>query len=282
MRDNQSIFGEEFSPKFLFTWKGTRDNKEEVYHSHEFLQVAFVMSGTGKCRIDDQVYDLEEGDLLILNPGVMHQALIIEGNATPNTDFYVAASDFQLEGLAVSTLPLPTGEPVLHTTGELRQKLFRICSSMDAENTACRPGHYYMMKAYTLQMLTLIIREQFEPVERASGRTFDYVNKKYVVEQIIGYFEDHYSEKISLDQIADNMYLSPFYISKIFKSETGDTPIRHLINIRLEKAKEILQKGECSCIQEVAASVGYDDAYHFSKLFKKRFGISPSHVKKLE
>ena len=109
---------------------------------------------------------------------------------------------------------------------------------------------------------------------------FESVNRKYVVEQIVNYFEDHYAEKISLDQIAENMYLSPFYISKIFKSETGDTPIRHLINIRLERAKELLEHDWGGSIQEVAACVGYDDAYHFSKLFKKRYGVSPSQVKK--
>lgn len=77
------------------------------------------------------------------------------------------------------------------------------------------------------------------------------------------------------------MYLSPFYISKIFKSETGDAPIRHLINIRLEKAMELLQSGFAGSIQEVAVQVGYEDAYHFSKLFKKRYGIPPSQVKSL-
>ena len=76
------------------------------------------------------------------------------------------------------------------------------------------------------------------------------------------------------------MYVSPFYISKVFKSETGDAPIRHLINIRLEKAKELLENGSGDSIQEVAGKVGYDDAYHFSKLFKKKYGISPSTVKK--
>jgi len=91
----------------------------------------------------------------------------------------------------------------------------------------------------------------------------------------------NYSEKISLDQIAENMYLSPFYISRIFKSETGDTPIRHLINIRLEKAKELLENGFDGSIQEVAAKVGYDDVYHFSKLFKKRFGMPPSKIRRL-
>ena len=125
-----------------------------------------------------------------------------------------------------------------------------------------------MLKSYLIQMLLLLIREQTEPVKLQTGYAFESVNKKYVVEQIVSYFEDHYAEKISLDQIAENMYLSPFYISKIFKSETGDTPIRHLINIRLEKAKELLEDGWTGSIQEVAAQVGYDDAYHFSKLFK--------------
>ena len=77
------------------------------------------------------------------------------------------------------------------------------------------------------------------------------------------------------------VYLCPFYISRIFKSETGDTPIRHLINIRLEKAKELLENGFDGSIQEVAAEVGYDDVYHFSKLFKKRFGMPPSKIRKL-
>ena len=69
-------------------------------------------------------------------------------------------------------------------------------------------------------------------------------------------------------------------MSKIFKAETGDTPIRYLINIRLEKAKELLENGWEGSIQEVAMEVGYDDAYHFSKLFKKRYGVSPSKVLK--
>lgn len=152
---------------------------------------------------------------------------------------------------------------------------------MEAENAVCRQGRYYMLKAYLMQILLLVIREECEPVENhMTGYAFESVNRKYVVEQIVNYFEDHYAEKISLDQIAENMYLSPFYISKIFKSETGDTPIRHLINIRLERAKELLEHDWGGSIQEVAACVGYDDAYHFSKLFKKRYGVSPSQVKK--
>lgn len=280
--NSEDLVMEDLNPTFLFTWKGTRqkDRDEATFHSHDHLEMAFILSGEGKYRFEDGICPVKEGDLLILNPGVKHQALACPEAETPTTEFFVGVMDLQIGKLPANTLPVPGGGHILHTSGELRQKLFRICSAMEAENAVCRQGRYFMLKSYLMQMLLLVIREQCEPVEYTGGYAFESVNKKYVVEQIVNYFEDHYNEKVSLDQIAENMYLSPFYISKIFKSETGDTPIRHLINIRLEKAKELLEDGCAESIQEVAASVGYDDAYHFSKLFKKHYGMTPSQARK--
>lgn len=280
MEDRHEIRVEELNPAFLFTWKGLRDADEDSYHSHDHLELAYVVSGLGNYRIEDEIYEVREGDLLILNPGVRHQALLRRGSEIPTTEFFVGVSDLQLPDYPHNYLPVPGGGHIMHTSGEFRQKISRLCSAMEAENKVCREGRYFMLKSYLMQMLLVIIREQCEIVAPASGCAFESVNKKYVVNRIEEYFENHYSEKISLDQIAGNMYLSPFYISKIFKSEIGDTPIRHLINIRLEKARELLESGEDRSIQEVAAMVGYDDAYHFSKLFKKRYGMSPSQARK--
>lgn len=285
MENSQNIAGfavEDLNPTFLFTWKGTRESKknEESYHSHDYSEMAFILSGTGRYLVEGELFSVREGDLLIFGPGVRHQALYCSDIEIPATEFFVGFSDVHFQGLPANTIPLPGGCVLTHTTGELRRKLFKLCSAMQEENAVCRQGRYYMLKAYLVEMILLVLREQCEPVERTKGRAFESVNKKYVVEQIVSYFEDHYSEKISLDQIAENMYLSPFYVSKIFKSETGDTPIRHLIDIRLEKAMELLEGGWNGSIQEVAATVGYDDAYHFSKLFKKRYGISPSQARK--
>ncbi len=273
---------EELNPTFLFTWKGTRDRDrdEPSYHSHDHLELAFILSGEGRYRFEDGIISVKEGDMLILNPEVKHQALACPEAETPATEFFTGATDFQIPGCPANSLPTPEGGHVLHTEGELRQKLFKIYSAMEAEKALCRQGRYSMLKAYLIQMMVLVIREQCAPAEQTAGYAFESLNRQDVVERMLDYFEDHYSEKISLDQIAENMYLSPFYISKIFKSETGDTPIRHLINIRLEKAKELLASGHAGSIQEVAASVGYDDAYHFSKLFKKRYGMSPSQARK--
>lgn len=271
---------ENMDPKFLYTWKGTRHEDEADYHCHDHIEVAFVLSGVGKYRIEDEIFDVSEGDFIVFNVGVHHQALFLKEAEVPTTEFFVGFWQFQFPGYEENYFPVPGGGYIIHTKGELRQKLFRICSSMEAEKAARRAGRYFMMKSYLMQMLILIIREQIAPEPVADGISLESVNKKYLVEKLVGYLEDHYNEKISLDQIAENMYLSPFYISKIFKSETGDTPIRHLINIRLEKAKELLEKGYGGSVQEIAALVGYDDAYHFSKLFKKRYNITPTQAKK--
>lgn len=281
MEELVNIRIEELDPTFLFTWKGTRDIEEDDYHSHDHLELAFVLAGAGRYHIEGEIYDVKEGDLLILNPGVKHQALLGENGETATTEFFVGFSDIQLPDYPYNFLPVPNGGHIIHTTGEFKQKITRLCASMEAENMVCKEGRYFMLKSYLMQMILLVIREQCSTISSSGGYSFESVNKKYVVDRIVTYFEDHYSDKISLDQIAENMYLSPFYISKIFKSEIGDTPIRHLINIRLEKARELLESGSAGSIQEIAAMVGYDDAYHFSKLFKKRYGISPSQARKV-
>lgn len=266
------------NPTFLFTWKCRRTRTEENYHSHDFAEIAFILSGQGRYRIDDVVYPVRDGNILLLNPGRKHQSIVSDAS-TPMTEFFVALNDFSLPGLPDGFLTEPAASPILPSQGELNYRLYSIVSSMDAENAGALPGHYIMMKSYLLQMMTLILRSTCAAGSGPAGCSFESTGKKYLVEQVLHYFEDHYNEKISLDRIADNMYLSPFYISKVFKSETGDPPIRHLIDIRLEKAMDILNSQKELNIREVATMVGYDDAYHFSRLFKKKFGVAPSQIR---
>jgi len=271
---------EELNPTFLFAWKGM-ENSDCSYHCHDYLELIVILSGNGKYKVEDKIYAVKEGDVLILNPSDKHQLILPDSENKLFREFKIGFTDIQFPGDVMNFWHLTESEHVLHTSGELRQKIFKICASMEAENTVNKQGRYFMLKAYLMQLLILLVREHAEPMKNCQSYAFESLNKKYVVEQILNYFEDHYSEKVSLDRIAENMYLSSFYIVKIFKSETGDTPIRHLINIRLEKAREMLLQQKELNVKEVASSVGYDDAYHFSKLYKKRFGETPSQTKRM-
>lgn len=272
-----------FDPTFLFAWKGFRTENEAKYHSHENFEVCFIMSGKGCHKIDDVIYNVKEGDVILINPGSFHQSLL-GPTKEPIIEFYFGLSNLQLEGCAPNAIPLKDDQNIMHTEGDLKLKLMKLCLAMDAERDSMKCGRYFMMKTYAMQFILYLLREheslQPPKEETTSKYSFDSLNKRYIVEKMIDYFENHYAEKISLDTISENMYLSPFYISRIFKAETGDTPIRYLINIRLERAKEILSEDATLSIQEVAAKVGYDDAYHFSKLFKKQYGMPPSSVRK--
>lgn len=91
--------------------------------------------------------------------------------------------------------------------------------------------------------------------------------KRNLVNHTIYYLETHHDEEITLEQLAEMLYVTPTYLSKTFKAATGVGPINYLIQIRLNHAKELLKNDSLS-VKEVAKTVGYEDAYHFSKLFK--------------
>lgn len=251
-----------------------------VYHDHDFIELAYILSGKGKYLVDDKEYDVEAGDLVICNPGVKHTH-IVSNHKEPTIEFISGFTDFHFKNMPPNSLILNDGSCILHTTSELRQELNMHCYAMIAEREGSKAGRYIMFKTHLMQMLLLVMREQVDAENSLqAGCNFESYNKNYAVNRIINYLNENYDKKISLEQIAHNMYLSPVYISKIFKEETGESPINYLIKIRLEKAKEILNNNESGSIKSIANQVGYDDVYHFSKLFKKYYGISPLYYRK--
>ncbi|MDD6208018.1 MAG: AraC family transcriptional regulator [Clostridiales bacterium] len=100
-----------------------------------------------------------------------------------------------------------------------------------------------------------------------------------LVTQTIQFMEEHYQEEISLQEVADQLGVTPQHLSKLFKKETGKNYIDWLTHLRIEKAKEILLTGKVS-IREVGYLVGIQDPNYFSRLFKKNVGVSPSEYLK--
>ena len=92
------------------------------------------------------------------------------------------------------------------------------------------------------------------------------------------YIEAHYDRDLSLDIISRHVNVSPYYLSKIFKDETGQNFIDYLTKIRIEKAQALLRNPQCS-IKEICQSIGYRDPNYFSRLFKKQVGQTPTEYR---
>jgi two-component system response regulator YesN len=92
------------------------------------------------------------------------------------------------------------------------------------------------------------------------------------------YIQTHFQEDVSLDDVSREVNMSPYYFSKVFKEKSGENFIEYLTRVRIDKAKEMLQKQGCS-IKEASALSGYSDPNYFSKLFKKQTDMTPREYK---
>jgi two-component system, response regulator YesN len=90
------------------------------------------------------------------------------------------------------------------------------------------------------------------------------------------YIMTHYGESVSLEDIAELVNLSPNYFSNLFKEEFGETYIEFLTKIRMEQAKELIEKNTYS-LKEISYMVGYKDPNYFSRVFKRYYHTSPKH-----
>ena len=99
-----------------------------------------------------------------------------------------------------------------------------------------------------------------------------------IIENAKEYITQHFNKDISLDDVSRAVNISPYYFSKIFKEDTGENFIEYLTNIRMEKAKELLETTEYS-MKEICSMVGYSDPNYFSRSFKKNVGVTPTEFK---
>lgn len=94
------------------------------------------------------------------------------------------------------------------------------------------------------------------------------------------YLDDHYTEKITLDQLSAEFFINKHYLTKIFHDTYGMTIISYLNQKRITQAKHLLRFSDMS-MEEIAAKIGMTDANYFSRTFNKVEGVRPSEFRKM-
>lgn len=267
-----------FNPKILYTCKNVFNEKSKLtYHCHDFLSVMYVLSGTCTYNINNVPHKVKKGDLIVFNAGVYHGKEIAIG--TELIEFQAGFENIHIKGLTRNCIVENSISPIINTINQ-NTEIMKCCMEIISQQGKDEPALDIKIKALGMKLLSLIIKTLFVNAQRQKDRlNVDIYDKLTIVNTILEFMNDNYMYEISLDIISQNMYLSTMYICKIFKEETGDSPINYLIKLRLAKAKEALIN-ETLSVKEIASSVGYSDVYHFSKLFKKYYGCSPSKLKR--
>ena len=93
------------------------------------------------------------------------------------------------------------------------------------------------------------------------------------------YLSEHYAEKITLELLAEKQNISISQLKRIFKEHTGDSVIPYLTNLRIKEAKRLIQESVLN-FSQIAVTVGYDNIYYFSSVFKKHTGMTLTEYSK--
>jgi len=217
-------------------------------HAHETLELVYYTEGTGATTVDGTRHRIVRNTFAIMPAGCTH-------DQTSTTDLLAVCI-----GLTGSGLEDLAG---VHrdVDGLLRRPLEHLLAELQAEE----PGFDAVARGLALQITGLARRAASK--EHAPSR-------KVVVDRALAMIRDRDGD-LSVGELSERLYVSKDYLRHLFKEYTRASPLRHIINRRIEKAKTLLGRDDLG-IAEVAARCGIDNPYYFSRLFKQVTGQTPS------
>ena len=142
----------------------------------------------------------------------------------------------------------------------------------------------YIFNAILSQKNILLLKQLAEEIVDTCMKCFEKREKPLSanVERAISFIETNYMNDLSLEDVANAVFLSSGYLSIIFKEETGYTVLEYITYVRMKKAKELVLKTPALKIKEIAEQLGYNNVQSFIRYFKKYYGMTPMAYRKEE
>lgn len=261
--------------------EGVRDPLDltETPHRHDFQELVIVAGGVGVHRLDTFSFPITEGDVFVVREGQIHWFENRADLELVNIMFDPIGAEFPLQRL--TEIPAYRAfflaEPAVRGRTDFGAKLtlpkpyllraLELAREIRNERTSAVTGYPCVLLSRFLDLVILICRffgENPNPRRTALLRIGD----------IIGLLETEYLAPWDLRRLASRAGLSIRGLLYRFEAATGMSPIEYLNEIRLNKAKSLLEESG-STITDIAFQCGFNDSNYFSRRFKRRFGVSP-------
>lgn len=238
----------------------------------------YVLDGTGKIEIGNEILTLPSGSVTLINSGVIYRLLPCEA-------CYLAVNFDFTQNFSTQEAPIP---PVNMENYNYSKPLERVLLS-DAQclNEYCFFENFHSLQGNLLKLekeniskllnykevssalMTVLLTEV---VRRSQIR--DFKDTRFNIEEILDYIELHYKEPIDNGLLGKIFSFHPNYISAEFKRSTGKSVHRFLLETRIMNAISMMESGKRN-IREISELSGFSDSNYFSRYFKKIIGITP-------
>ena len=246
------------------------------HHCHSFFEIYYVDRGNCRFMVENNIYDLRQGDFLLIPPDILHYTRYLDGPCK-KYGIYFRNNDISQQAAAA----MPGGSAFFQET--------RIFQLPDA--------HHYQVELLLERMLTeekiedsrteAMLYLQLQELLLFCSRNCSFLqeipaNIRTTDRQIVlaaRYISDHYMEPISAADIASAAGFSPNYLSKRFREAAGIGVHEYLMFVRLQHAAlDLVSTGDS--ITEIALRSGFSDSNYFKDAFKKKYGVTPSAYRK--
>ena len=230
------------------------------------LFLILTLEGEGRLRYQNKEYRLTPGSILLIDGRSPHEYQAIEdGWAFKYLHFSGALSS------AYQSYIQTQFGPVFQLSHQVRieteERLHDIIRQTEVPGTP----DYAAVSANIYAILTSFLSQK---------NTVDSPSKSApAIQQAVAYIAEHYNRNISTQEIADAVYLSRSYMSELFTKTYGMAPHEYLTMYRLSRVKDSLRNSSAS-LSEIAEQTGFRDIFTLSRVFKQKYGLSPSAYRK--
>jgi len=164
----------------------------------------------------------------------------------------------------------------LHSTGFKNVLIEQLLDRLWAEAAEGEETSLLQTEAVLLTLWSELLRQARKPLGPVTRGGL----APWQARRCIEYLHDHASDDVGLEQLAALVGLSPFHFARAFKQTTGVPPHRYQLNVRIEKAKALLEMTDAP-VTEIAFEVGYESSQALARLFRREVGASPSDYRRL-
>ncbi|MBR6765471.1 MAG: helix-turn-helix transcriptional regulator [Clostridia bacterium] len=233
-------------------------------HFHNHYEVYYLIKGRRRYIIENEIYDVQEGDIVLIPPMIMHKTQQI-----PGTDKSERHQRMLYNLREMPEILKPVFEKRLYRpTGEAREEIKRLIEESVQEDKISEEGVFlHRLNAHKILFILLRMPKDQPVLQKLEHRD-------QLMQNAACYIKEHCDKSISLREVADEMGFTPEYFSSVFKNVTGLNFVDYLNNMRIARALNLLNETDLP-ISKISEQCGFNDSNYFAIVFKKIMGISP-------
>ena len=245
------------------------------FHFHDFHKILLLMKGNVSYCVEGRTYDLQADDIVFVPAGEVHRPVLHDTAIYERIIIYISKdylNTYRTDNYDLAQCLIEAHQKQSHVlrvpafgTTKLGQIVRELEQSLDSNEYANELYHNLLFLEFMIQLNRVAIHDGIEYLSNSSS------NKKMI--DVIDYLNEHLTDDLSIDFLAETFYLSRYHLMHAFKEETGYTIGNYLSTKRLLLARDRIRQGEP--ITNVCYECGFRNYSTFSRAYKKNFGCSP-------